>query len=68
MKTGKAPGPSEVSIESIATSGEVGIQVMAEIYKRVLHGLGMPVEWSLSIVVLIFKGKVTSRSAAAIEL
>ena len=31
MKTGKASGPSEVSIEFTATSGGVGIQVMAEI-------------------------------------
>ena len=31
MKTGKAPGPSEVSLELIAASGGVGIQVMAEI-------------------------------------
>ena len=31
MKTGKAPGPSEVSLELIAASGGVGIQAMAEI-------------------------------------
>ena len=31
MKTGKDPGPSGVSLELIATSGEVGIQVMSEI-------------------------------------
>ena len=31
MKTGKAPGPSEVSQELIAASGGVRIQVMAEI-------------------------------------
>ena len=30
MKTEKAPGPSEVSLELIAASGVVGIQVMAE--------------------------------------
>ena len=30
-KTGKAPGSSEVSLELIAASGGVGIQVMAEI-------------------------------------
>ena len=29
MKTDKAPGPSEVSLEMIAASGGVGIQVMA---------------------------------------
>ena len=31
MKTGKAAGPSQVSLELIAASGRVGIQVMAEI-------------------------------------
>ena len=30
MKTRKAPEPSEVSLELIAASEEVGIQVMAE--------------------------------------
>ena len=57
MKTGKAPGPSEVSLELIAASGGVGIQVMAEICQKVQDGYGMPAEWSLSIVVPIFKGK-----------
>ena len=32
MKTGKAPGPSEVSLELIAASRGVEIQVMVEIY------------------------------------
>ena len=31
MKTGRAPGPSEVSLVLIAASGGVGIQVMVEI-------------------------------------
>ena len=31
IKTGKAPGPSEVSLELIDYSGGVGIKVMAEI-------------------------------------
>ena len=31
MKTGKAPGPSEVSLEMTIASGGVEIQVMAEI-------------------------------------
>ena len=51
MKTGKAPGPSEVSLELIAPSGGVGIQVMAEICQKVLDGFRMPDEWALSIVI-----------------
>ena len=66
MKTGKSPGPSDVSLELIAASAGAGIQVMAEICQRVLDG--MLVEWVLSIVVTIFKGRVTSGTAAATEL
>ena len=56
MKTRRSPGSSEVSLELIAVSGEVGIQVMAEICQRV-HGFVMPAERALSIVVPIFNGK-----------
>ena len=44
IKTGKAPGPSEVSLELIVGRGRVGIRVMAEIFVRFLDGIGMPVE------------------------
>ena len=64
MKTGKAPGPSEVSLELIAASGGVVIQVMAEICQKVLDGFGMPAEWALSIVVQIFKGKGDIRNCS----
>ena len=36
MKTGKAPGPSELSMEFIAADRGVEIQVMAEICQKVL--------------------------------
>ena len=62
METGKAPGPSEVSLELIAASGGVEIQVMTEICQIVLDGFGMPVEWVLGMVVPIFKGKGDIRS------
>ena len=57
MKTGKVPGPSDMSLEFIDASREVGIQATAEICQKVLDGFGMPAEWALSIVVPIFKGK-----------
>ena len=57
IKTGKAPGPSEVSLELIAASGAEGIQVMAEICHEILGGFGRPAEWDLSIVVKNYKGK-----------
>ena len=57
MKTGKSSGPSEISLELMAASWRVMIQVMAEIYQRIIDGFGMPFELALSIMVSIFKGK-----------
>ena len=37
-------------------------QVMAEICQKVLDGFGMPVEWAVSIVFPIFKGKCDIRN------
>ena len=68
MKTGKAPGLSEVSLDLNAASGGVGIQVMVEICQKVLDGFGMLTEWTLSIVAPIFKVRVISGTAAVIEL
>ena len=62
MKAGKAAGPSEVSVEMIAASGEIGIDVMVELCQSVLDGRGMPDEWALSVVVPIFKGKGDAKS------
>ena len=57
MKTGKGPGPSDVSLDLIAASRGIGIQVMADICQKVLDGFGISAEWALRIVVPIFKGK-----------
>ena len=57
MKLGKATGTSEVSVEIIVASGEIGIKVMMELCQRVLDGRGMPDEWKTSVIVPIFKGK-----------
>ena len=56
IKTGKHPGPSEVSLELIAASGGLGIQVMTDVCQKFLDGFGMPAEWALRIVFPIFKG------------
>ena len=55
MKSGKATGTSEVSVEMIVASGEIGKKVMMEQCQRVLDGRGM-LEWK-SVIVPIFKGK-----------
>ena len=58
IKSGKATGPYEVSVEMIVASGEIGVKVMMELCQRVLDGRGMPDEWKTSVIVTIFKGKV----------
>ena len=57
MKSGKATGPSEVSMEMIVESGEIGVKVMIELCQRVLDSRGMPDEWQTSAIGPIFKGK-----------
>ena len=64
LKTGKAPRPSEVSLELIAASRGVGIQVMAEICQKSLREFGMPAECGLSILVSIFMGKGDIRNCS----
>ena len=44
MKTGRAHGPLEVSLELIVASRGVGNQVLSEICKKVLDVFGMPAE------------------------
>ena len=50
MKSGKATGPSEVSVEMIVASGEIGVKVMMELCQHVLDGRGMPDEWKTSVI------------------
>ena len=57
IKSGKATGPSEVSLEMIVASGEIGVKVMMELCQRVLDGWKMRDEWKTSVIVPIFKGK-----------
>ena len=57
MKSGKATGPSEVSMEMIVASGEIQVKVMMELCQHVLDDRGMPDEWKTSVIVPIFKGK-----------
>ena len=57
MKLGKAPRPSEVSVEMIVASGKIGVEVMMELSQRVLDGRGMSDKWKTSVIAPIFKGK-----------
>ena len=42
MKSGKATKPSEVSVEMIVASGEIGVKVMMKLCHCVLDARGMP--------------------------
>ena len=44
MKSGKATGTYEASVEMIVASGEIGVKVMMELCQRILDGRGMPDE------------------------
>ena len=57
IKSGKATGPFEVSVEMIVASGEIGVKVMMGLCQRVLDGRGIPDEWKTGKIVPIFKGK-----------
>ena len=57
MKSGKKTGPSEVSVEMIVVSGEIGAKVTTELCQRVLDGKEMPDEWKTSVFVPVVKGK-----------
>ena len=57
MKSGKATGQSEVSMEMMIGSGEITVKVMMELCHRVINGKGMPDASKTSVVVPIFKGK-----------
>ena len=57
MISGKATGPSEVSLEIIVASGETVVKVMMGLCQRVLDGRGMPDQWKTCVIVPIFKKK-----------
>ena len=62
IKSGKATGPSEVSVEMMVASGEIRVKVMMELCQHVLDGRGMSDEWKTSVIEPIFteKGDVMS--------
>ena len=48
---------TEVSVEMIVASGEIGVKVMMGVCQRVLDGRRMPDEWKTSVIVPILKTK-----------
>ena len=54
MKSTKATGFFELSVDMIVASGEIGVIVMMELCQRVLDAKGMPDEWKTCVIVSIF--------------
>jgi hypothetical protein len=65
MKLGKASGVTDVVAEHVVASGEIGVEVMAELCNRVLAGESMPEEWRDSVLVPLYKGKGDARDCGA---
>ena len=57
MKSGKANGTSEVGVEMIVASGEVGIKVIIDLCQCALNSRGMPDKLKTSVIVSTFKEK-----------
>ena len=57
MKSGEATRPSEVKVEMIVTTDEIGVKMMMELCQHKLNGRGMPDERKTRVIVPIFKGK-----------
>ena len=57
MKSGEATRPSQVSVEMIVASGEIGVKVMMDMCQRVMDDREMLDERKTSVIVPIFKEK-----------
>ena len=71
IKSEKTTGPSEVSVEMMVASGEIGIKVMMDLCQLVLDDRETPDEWKTSAIVPIFKGKgdvMSCRSYKGVKL
>ena len=57
IKSGKATRSSKVSVEMIASSGEIGVKVIIDLFPSILGGRGKPDEWKTNVIVPIFTKK-----------
>jgi len=65
MKGAKVASPSEVCVEMLVASGDVGLGVTLKLCHRVLDGRKMLIDWVLSVVVSIFKRKGDALSSGS---
>ena len=57
MKKGKAIGPDELPVEVWKCMGEMGIEFLTRLFKKLLMGKRMPEEWRKSVLIPIYKSK-----------
>ncbi|KAK3528212.1 hypothetical protein QTP86_026675 [Hemibagrus guttatus] len=57
MKSGKAVGPDDISVEVWKCLGEAAVEFLTSLFNRVLESERMPEEWRRSVLVPIFKNK-----------
>ena len=57
IKSGKAIGLSQVSVEIIVADGEIRVKKMMELCHYTLDGGGMPDEWKTSVLRTSKSGK-----------
>jgi len=57
MKCGKAAGPSGLVAEMLKAAGEIGVQLLTDLFNAVVKEGKVPADWSKSWVVSVYKGK-----------
>ena len=57
MKSGNAAGPSEVTSEMFIATGDVGAEILLEVFKNAVRSDAPPEKWTRSITVPLYKGK-----------
>ena len=57
LKSGKAAGPSEVTSEMFTMAGDIGTDILLEVFRNAVRSDSPPEKWAKSITVPLFKGK-----------
>ncbi|MCJ8738186.1 hypothetical protein PDJAM_G00032520 [Pangasius djambal] len=64
MKSGKAVGPDDITVEVWKCLGEAAVEFLTSLFNRVLESEKMPEEWRRSVLVPIFKNKGNVQSCS----
>ena len=55
LKSGKAAGPSEVTSEMFTMAGNIGTDILLEVFRNVVRSDSPPEKWAKSITVRLYK-------------